>query len=96
MTANSTGYSSQVEIALILGGQSIALAQLGPAHCILREPFDFPPADGEIVLQVDGNVTRLQVRLDQGGSIENARVPYTRLAPPTRMESASQPAAYTH
>ena len=79
-------------MALILDGQEYALSHLAPAYCILREPRVFSPCDGEIVLQVDGNVTSLQVRFPQGSSTASSRIAYEQLAPPSRTETVFQSA----
>jgi hypothetical protein len=76
MTANSSGYSAQVEMFLILDDQKLPLGQLGPAHCILEQPTEFPPRSGEIVLIIDGSESRLPVNLPQGASPVSCRVSY--------------------
>jgi hypothetical protein len=83
MTANSSGYSARVEIHLILNGESLNVGQLGPEHCMLREPREFPPSPAEIVLIVDDEETRLPVFLKNGGTATDRCIPYTLVAPAT-------------
>ncbi|HZN34637.1 MAG TPA: hypothetical protein VFB80_12505 [Pirellulaceae bacterium] len=81
MTANSAGYSAHVEMFLILNGQQFDLGQIGPEHCIVRNPAEVPPSPGEIVLIVDGNETRLQVYLPHGISSSSRKVAYRPASP---------------
>lgn len=76
MTANSSSYSAHVEMYLLLDDQTLPLGQLGPAHCILDQPAQFPPRQGEIVLNIDGSESRLPVYLPDGASPATCRVSY--------------------
>jgi hypothetical protein len=80
MTANSSGYSSHVEIHLILNGETLDVGQLGPEHCMLRQPREFPPSPAEIVLIVDEEEIRLPVFLKEGGSATDRCIPYSLVA----------------
>ncbi|HEY2411559.1 MAG TPA: hypothetical protein VGI40_04925 [Pirellulaceae bacterium] len=80
MTDNSSGYSTHVELFLILNGRQIELGQVGSEHCTLRHPEDFPPSQGEIVTIVDGDETRIPVFFPNGASAASRRVSYVLLA----------------
>lgn len=67
---------------LVLDNHKLPLGQLGPAHCILEQDASFLPRDGEIVLVVDGNETRLPVFLPDGITPNQPRVTYQVLTNP--------------
>jgi hypothetical protein len=49
------GYSSQVEIYLLIGGKKIRVAQAGPSRLVLRDLEAIPKeSEGELVITVDG------------------------------------------
>ena len=72
-TTKSTGHSADVQIQLNVNGFALAVGQLGPEFLILREPADHPPADGEIVMSIDGKVRRWHVHLPEGISSSKPR-----------------------
>ena len=78
---NSAAYSAQVDMYLILNGRQFDLGQMGPQHCIVRDPAKTPPSSGVIVLTVDGNETRLPVFLPNGISASSRRVAYEQVSP---------------
>jgi len=80
MDANSSSYSAQVDMFLVLNGHKHPLGQLGPAHCIVEHPTSLPPQSGEIVLIIDGHESRLSVYLPSGISPTDSRVAYQSLA----------------
>ena len=75
MNADS-GYSAQFDGYLVVGDQSFPLARLGPNSLGLAEPVNLPPADGEIVLVIDGFEQRTRIRLDDGVTAELDEVAY--------------------
>lgn len=68
------GHSAQVNIRLFINGSSIPVAQLGPGFLLLDAPFDHPPDEGTISLQVDQSERRWNVRLPGGISAGSNRV----------------------
>jgi hypothetical protein len=68
------GHSADVRINLILNGDSIPVAQLGPGFLLLDAPTDHPPGPASIVLRVDQNERRWNVRLPEGISSRSKRV----------------------
>jgi hypothetical protein len=80
MNANSSGYSTHVALFLVVNGREIELGQVGPQHCVVRHAEAFPPSQGEIVMIVDGNESRVPVSLPSGASLGSRRVPYTQLS----------------
>jgi hypothetical protein len=69
------GHSADVRMQLLLNGTVLPIAQLGPDFLILDKPVDHSPADGEIVLSVDGRERRWPVRLPAGISSAASRIP---------------------
>ena len=59
---------------LLVNGGSIAVEQLGPDFILLAAPFDHPPGDASMVLQVDQSERRWNVRLPDGISVNCKRV----------------------
>jgi hypothetical protein len=59
-------YSAQVEMELRVNGRIFSVGQLGPNFVILDDPIDHPPADGEMMVSIDGQVKRWPVRLPDG------------------------------
>jgi hypothetical protein len=94
--ASNGGHSAQVKIQLLIDGCSIAVAQLGPDFLLLESPFDHPPDNARLVLQVDHNERNWAVRLPNGISAASNRVALSRipsskaadLAPVERLEDS--------
>jgi hypothetical protein len=76
MVAKSSqgGHSAQVKMSLLLNGGSVPVTQMGPDFLLLDAPFDHPPADASMVLQVDKSERRWNVRLPHGISSNSKRV----------------------
>jgi hypothetical protein len=76
MLTSSGGYSANVEMYLVVQGQQLPLGQVGPAHCTLRQPAQFAPTTGEIVIVVDGHETRVQAFFPDGASASDRRLSF--------------------
>lgn len=48
------GYSSDVRLQLIVGERTFEVEQALRGTCILAEPIDHPPCEGELIMHVDG------------------------------------------
>jgi hypothetical protein len=68
------GHSAQVKMRLLVDGGSIPVEQLGPDFLLVDAPFDLPPSDASVVLQVDQSERRWNVRLPHGISAGSKRV----------------------
>lgn len=53
---------------LSVNGHIFRIGQLGPDFLILDDPIDHPPADAEVTMSIDGDVSRWSVRLPDGVS----------------------------
>lgn len=71
------GHSADVEMRLIVGVQSLPIAQLGPGFLLLDSPIDHPPCYALIIVLVDGDDQMLLVRLPGGVSKDSQRVKIT-------------------
>ena len=78
MTSNG-GHSAQVKIQLLIDGGAIPVAQLGPDFLLLDAPFDYPPGNARLFLQVDQSERRWEVCLPNGISASSSRVCVVRL-----------------
>jgi hypothetical protein len=81
MLTSSGGYSADVSLHLVLDGHVLPLAQVGPSYCILREPVQFEPSGGQIVIVVDGREKRVEAFFPQGGSATDPLLPYVFQTP---------------
>jgi hypothetical protein len=81
MLTSSGGYSAEVDLQLVLKGQSFPLAQVGPTFCILQKAMEFEPTAGEIVIVVDGRAKRVSASFPQGGTATDPLVHYIQQAP---------------
>jgi hypothetical protein len=71
---NNGGHSAKVKIQLMIDGSSIPVAQLGRDFLILNKPFNHPPSDAGLILQVDQNERRWNICLPNGISAMENRV----------------------
>ncbi|TMP98950.1 MAG: hypothetical protein E6L09_10625 [Verrucomicrobia bacterium] len=72
--ASQGGHSAQVKMRLLVNGGSITVEQLGPDFLLVDSPFDHPPGDASVVLQVDQSERRWSVHLPHGISAGSKRV----------------------
>ncbi len=68
------GHSAQVNMRLLVNGLSLSVAQMGPDFVLVEAPVNHGPAVATLVMQVDQNERRWNVRLPDGMSAENRRV----------------------
>lgn len=59
---------------LLVNGLSLPVAQMGPDFVLVDAPVNHPPTAASVVLQVDQNERRWNVRLPSGISANNKRV----------------------
>lgn len=59
-------HSALVTLGLVIGEQSVPLAQAAHDFAIAKEPTELPVGIGEIIRTVDGRITRIPVRLQEG------------------------------
>jgi hypothetical protein len=75
-TADSfRGYSPPIAISLEIGGQALAVAQVGPDFLVLRTPAELPPTRAWLIVNVDGDPIRQEITLPQGIRIGERRHP---------------------
>ena len=68
------GHSAKVKMTLLISGNANKVAQMGRDFIFIDKPFDHPPCDAEMVLQVDQSERRWAVKLPQGISANSKRV----------------------
>jgi len=73
-----SGRSTHVEMRLLINGSSLPIAQMGPDFLLLDKPIDHPPGEATIVLSVDADERRWQVRLPEGLSARCERAAMVR------------------
>lgn len=59
---------------LLLNGESIPVAQLGPDFVLLDAAGEQPPGEGDLVLRVDESERSWRVRLPDGISASSRRI----------------------
>jgi hypothetical protein len=75
---NHGAHSAQVEMQLIVNGESIGITHMGPDFLIVESSGKHPPGEATIVLQVDQSERRWIVRLPDGLHPGQKRVPISR------------------
>jgi len=73
-SSSHIGHSADVRIRLILNGDSIPVAQLGPGFLLLDNPTNYPPGSARIVMRVDQSERSWNVGLPEGISSGSKRV----------------------
>jgi hypothetical protein len=68
-----TGHSADVRLELLVGEQTIQLAQLLRDTIIVAAPTALPPCAAEVRLTIDGHETRWPVYLPDGISADSTR-----------------------
>ena len=68
------GHSARVKMQLLVNGDSIPVAQMGPDFLLVDAPFDLHPGEASVVLQVDESERRWNVRLPDGVAAGSKRV----------------------
>jgi hypothetical protein len=71
------GHSAQVNIQLLIDGASVPVAQLGPDFLLLDVPFEHPPCNARLILQVDQSERQWGIYLPNGISAAENRVAIT-------------------
>ena len=61
-------------MSLLVNGRAVPVAQLGPDFLLLDEPLDLPAGDASMVMHVDQEERRWNVRLPDGSSAASHRV----------------------
>ncbi|HET6883829.1 MAG TPA: hypothetical protein VFI31_26990 [Pirellulales bacterium] len=62
----ASGYSSDVRLQLIVNGRTFEVEQVLCETCLLAEPIDHPPCEGELVMHVDGRPRVWPVKIPGG------------------------------
>jgi hypothetical protein len=68
------GHSANVKMRLLVNGGSIRIAQMASDFLFVEAPFDHPPAEASLILQVDESERRWNVNLPNGISSASKRV----------------------
>lgn len=74
------GHSSIVTMWLVLEDLLVPVDQLGSRFLILDQPFEHPPADGEMILRIDSIQHQWRLRLPDGISPNSNRVNILRVS----------------
>ena len=73
-THGQGGHSAEVRMRLLVDGQSLPIAQMGPDFIILKEAAEHPPTDAMLELCIDASERRWKVRLPHGISSDSLTV----------------------
>jgi hypothetical protein len=77
-TSRNFCHSADVRMELRLNGHVLPIAQLGRDFLILASPIEYPPAEAEVSMSVDGHEDHWRVRLPEGLSTDRRR---SKIAP---------------
>lgn len=83
------GHSAQVKMRLLVNGLSVPVVQLGPDFLLVDAPLDLPAGDASVVMQVDRDERRWEVRLPDGISATSRRVAIVARAEPNESRLAN-------
>ena len=68
-TSWANGYSAHVEIYLLVDGEPLRVAQVGPGSLILRDLREIPPgASAKLVIKIDDHNEEHDIILFEGAS----------------------------
>ena len=73
-----SGYSSTIRGWLLVNGRRLALAQVGPEHCVVRRSVAISPIEAELVIEIDGDERRSRVFLHDGMSADSKHVGFSK------------------
>ncbi len=74
MIASNGSHSALVTMELHAEGRIVRLTQLGGDFAIPAEAVDLPPGPGEVVVSIDGRISRMPVHLTSGASSAMDRI----------------------
>jgi hypothetical protein len=61
---NDGGYSSRVELFVIINGERIPVAKLGSDSFVLREPRSLSHGDAQLLISIDGREEQHEIVLN--------------------------------
>ncbi|HTQ37924.1 MAG TPA: hypothetical protein VMJ32_02790 [Pirellulales bacterium] len=70
------GYSSHVDLSLVVNGEKLRVAQVGPESLILQTPRDLEPGFADLIIRVDDSIEQYRIALYEGSSARNPIVRY--------------------
>jgi hypothetical protein len=71
---NYGAHSAQVQMRLIVNGESISITHMGPDFLLIEPGHAYPPGEETIVLRVDASERSWEVILPHGISASSERV----------------------
>jgi hypothetical protein len=74
------GHSAIVNIRLLVNGDAIPVAQMGPDYLFIDAPVDHQPGEATVVLNVDQSESRWKVWLPNGISAKSEKVSIAALS----------------
>ncbi len=70
------GYSAHVELTLVVDGERLPVAQVGPESIILRNARELEPCFADLIVQIDDSVHNYRIVIYDGASQSNPIVKY--------------------
>lgn len=80
MIAASDAYSANMRANLLVANHTLALGEVGPNSCMVREPIAVAPGRAQIVLRIEEKEFRRDVFLVDGIGPDSQLVRYRELA----------------
>jgi hypothetical protein len=68
--------SPDVTIHLIVGGEKLRVAKIGPSRLVMRDRRTLPETSAELVIVVNGERRSRNIMLPHGASLESGQVAY--------------------
>jgi hypothetical protein len=70
------GYSAHVELTLVVDGERLPVAQVGPESLILRNASELEPCFADLIIRIDDTVDNYRIAIYDGASQSNPIVKY--------------------
>jgi hypothetical protein len=70
------GYSAHVELTLVVDGERLPVAQVGPEAFILRNARELAPCFADLIVRIDDTVHNYRIAVYDGASQSNPIVKY--------------------
>jgi hypothetical protein len=74
------GYSSSIDLTLIIDDERLSVAQVGPDYLILKQARDIPDCYANLEIRIDDYLEVHRIALLEGASVANSTISFVRTA----------------
>jgi hypothetical protein len=83
------GYSSHVDLSLIVDGIRHRVSQVGPDSIILQHPCELKPGFADLFIRVDHSIEKYRIALYEGASASDPVIKYEDVADPAPLGASA-------